>query len=298
VFALPSPIQAVVFRDQPVFVKRDDLLHPWLNGNKARKLQAYLQHDFPGVDTLVSYGGNQSNAMLALAGLARLRGWRFLYYGKPLPRTLQTHPSGNLQAALAQGMTYIAVQTFDFTNFPGNVLYVPQGGASRWAEPGIAVLAQEIQEFARLMRLAELGVIVASGTGTTAFFLHRHLKASGIHVFTVPCVGDSAYLRQQFSQLAETSGEHPKQAAYPHLLESEKTYHFGHLYAEFWHLWQALKAQTGIEFDLLYDPLAWQVLLQQRHILPAHLLYLHCGGISGNESMLKRYARFCTMLSS
>jgi len=284
---LPSPIQAIVFKKQLFFIKRDDLIHLWLNGNKARKFYAYLHTDFPGIDTLVSYGGNQSNAMLALSALARLRGWSFRYYGKALPQVLHDEPIGNFRAALENGMEYIAVQNFDFSDWRDNELFVPQGGADALAELGVAMLAKEIKAFVRLMGLQKLGVILASGTGTTALFLQKHLQNTDIQVSTVPCVGDATYLRQQFVQLQDNlSLKIP-----PHILNPQKHYRFGQLYPEFLALWQDLKNQTGIEFDLLYDPLTWQTLLEQRDTLYEHVLYIHCGGVNGNESMLRRYKR-------
>ena len=69
----PSPIEAIFVRDRLVFLKRDDLLRlkgSNVSGNKARKMYG-LNHlpaqDFP--DCVVSYGGPQSNAMVALAAI-------------------------------------------------------------------------------------------------------------------------------------------------------------------------------------------------------------------------------------
>ena len=73
----PSPVQLSLVRDRLVFVKRDDLLHLHksnVSGNKARKMFALNELDmeeFP--DAIVSYGGPQSNAMLALAAIVNSR---------------------------------------------------------------------------------------------------------------------------------------------------------------------------------------------------------------------------------
>ena len=73
----PSPVQLSLIRDRLVFVKRDDLLHLHksnVSGNKARKMFALNELDmeeFP--DAIVSYGGPQSNAMLALAAIVNSR---------------------------------------------------------------------------------------------------------------------------------------------------------------------------------------------------------------------------------
>jgi len=44
----------------------------------------------------------------------------------------------------------------------------------------------------------------------------------------------------------------------------------------------------GIEFDLLYAPGMWKALLEQTS---EDILYIHSGGVTGNESMLKRYEK-------
>ena len=49
--------------------------------------------------------------------------------------------------------------------------------------------------------------------------------------------------------------------------------------------------EAGIEFDLLYDPIGWQVVLDHLDILGDKIIYIHQGGLIGNESMLLRYKR-------
>ena len=73
----PSPVQLSLVRDRMVYIKRDDLLHLHksnVSGNKARKFLALNElsmDEFP--DTIVSYGGPQSNAMVALAAIVNAR---------------------------------------------------------------------------------------------------------------------------------------------------------------------------------------------------------------------------------
>ena len=71
--------------------------------------------------------------------------------------------------------------------------------------------------------------------------------------------------------------------------------HFGKLYSEFYFKHLELKEQTNIEFDLLYDSLGWIVFenyvknLEYKENLT--FLYIHQGGILGNETMIERYKR-------
>ncbi len=93
--------------------------------------------------------------------------------------------------------------------------------------------------------------MLPSGTGTTALFLQKNLP---FEVFTVACVGGSEYLKKQFFHLEKEEKYHPK------IIQMPKKYHFGKLYKEFYEIWKELKAETKIEFDLLYDPLGFLAL--------------------------------------
>ena len=87
-----SPIEKIIFNDKQFLVKRDDLLHPEFSGNKARKFYYFFKNDFPEVTTLISHGSNQSNAMYSLSSLAKLKGWKFIYYTNHIPSFLESKP--------------------------------------------------------------------------------------------------------------------------------------------------------------------------------------------------------------
>ncbi|MCP4701638.1 MAG: 1-aminocyclopropane-1-carboxylate deaminase/D-cysteine desulfhydrase [Gammaproteobacteria bacterium] len=277
-----SPVDTLTFRNRKYFIKRDDLLHAEFNGNKARKFYWYLTNDFPRIKRVVSYGGSQSNAMLALSALAKLKNWRFTYYVKPLARHLKKYPRGNFQAAMHHGMQTVETDAFVFGEFAEDTLFIPQGGAEQAAEPGVKLLAREIVEFAETAQLPELSVFLPSGTGATALYLQKHLPYP---VFTTPCAGDRLYLQNMMRQLEADESLHPS------LLDTDKKYYFGKLYREFFDLWRALKHETGMEFDLLYDPKGWLAMLAHLAELGTNILYVHCGGLTGNASMLPRYER-------
>jgi len=193
-----------------VYVKRDDEL--WLGGNKARKLLS-LHRDHPRSD-YVSYGGGQSNAMLALARLAASHGRRLIYFARPLPAWLAARPAGNLAQALDAGMELVvaagpttepqlrALAVAHAARAPATSLFVERGGHSHTAETGVAIHARELATWSQ-KRSAPLTVVLPSGCGTTAFYLHRHITAilpSAI-VYAAPVVGGAEYLRQQLHQL-------------------------------------------------------------------------------------------------
>jgi 1-aminocyclopropane-1-carboxylate deaminase len=283
---LPSPVEPMSIDGRTVFVKRDDLLHPFFNGNKARKLAGWMAQDWSGIRRLVSWGGNQSNAMLALAGLSRLRGLPFVYQGKPLPDWLRRHPVGNYRQALALGMEYRQTERPDQIAARSGDLVLPRGLAGPQASFGFRQLAAEIVAFADSQGLAELDIFLPSGTGSSALFLQLALaETPGLRVLTCPCVGDARYLRQQFLELEADSAGHPL------ILDSGLSIPFGRPDSRLLAIWQELTRASSIPFDLVYDPIGWHCLRHNWSQLGGRLLYLHCGGLSGNDSMLGRYRR-------
>ncbi len=285
-----SPTDTINFEGHSFYLKRDDLLHPDFSGNKARKLHYFLQNDFPNISKIVSYGSAQSNAMYSLSVLAKMRGWEFEYFVDHVADYLKENPHGNYKAALDYGMRLRQAQPPfpELVEGNENVLFIEEGGRQKEAEFGIKILAQEIVEWQREQGLEELNIFLPSGTGTTALFLQKAFVGEGTPrptVYTCPCVGDSDYLKKQFLELEEDEKYHP------HILTLEKKHHFGKLYKENYKIWLKLQQQTGVEFDLLYDPLGWRVLLAHSEVFSKPTLYIHQGGVLGNESMLPRYER-------
>ena len=284
----PSPIQTVTFEKHTFYLKRDDLIHHDFSGNKARKLYYFLKNDFPHIDTVVSYGSAQSNAMYSLSVLAKMKGWKFEYYVDHIADYLKENPHGNYKAALENSIVF-KVKSEELRVKSENVLLIEEGGRQREAEYGIKLLAQEILDWQKENNIKELNVFLPSGTGTTALFLQKSLFT--LHsslftcVYTTPCVGDSNYLKKQFTMLEADERYHPT------ILSLPKKHHFGKLYRENYEIWLKLRQQTGVEFDLLYDPLGWRTLLAHKELLCKPLLYIHQGGLLGNESMLLRYMR-------
>jgi len=286
----PSPIDTITFAGHSFYLKRDDLLHPDFSGNKARKFHYFLENDFPDITKIVSYGSAQSNAMYSLSVLAKMRGWEFEYFVEHIADYLKENPHGNYKAALENGMRLRQAQPPFSELVEGNsdTLFIEEGGRQKEAEYGIKLLAEEIIAWQKENNIKELNIFFPSGTGTTALFLQKAFvgeRAPRPTVFTCPCVGDSAYLKKQFLELEVDEKYHPT------ILSLEKKHHFGKLYRENYKIWLKLQQQTGVVFDLLYDPLGWRTLLAHPEVFTKPILYIHQGGVLGNESMLPRYER-------
>lgn len=277
-----SPISKIILEGREFLVKRDDLIEPHLAGNKYRKLYTLLNTSNHTFNKIISYGGTQSNAMLAIAAMCKRKGWEFIYYTKLLSSTQKTQDSGNYYHAIKLGMNHVEIKEElykDFIasvrmNLDGKTFIIDQGGAVEEAKIGLEVLAQEIRESSLDIK----SLATPSGTGTTALFLALSLPE--FKVYTTPCVGDVAYLKEQMSALHKI----PNNLI---ILQPTKKYHFAKPYREFIDIYQKL-LDARIEFDLLYAPAMWKTLLEQTD---EKILYIHSGGVSGNETMLKRYEK-------
>ena len=275
-----SPISKITLEGREFLVKRDDLIDPYLAGNKYRKLYTLLTTPKEQLNTIISYGGTQSNAMLAIAAMCKKKGWEFLYYTKPLSGFLKEQKSGNYADALGLGMQHIEIEQEYYRDFIANLRFnldaktfiIDQGGAVVSAELGVDVLAKEIlEQNPDIMALA-----TPSGTGTTALFLALALPE--YRVYTIPAIGDVEYLKEQMQALHKI----PSNLI---ILEPKRKFHFAKPYREFYEMYSKLK-ESGIVFDLLYAPSLWMALLEQTE---EKILYVHSGGVSGNRSMLERY---------
>jgi len=279
--ALPSPIQEILLDGHPFYLKRDDLIDPHFSGNKARKFYTYLSSDYSQIQKVISYGSNQSNAMYSLSVLAKLKGWEFDYYVDHVPEYLRENPQGNYRRSLENGMQ-IEEDSIDMNSLGDEILAIQEGGRDREAELGIKILADEIATWQKDQGIEKLNIFLPSGTGTTALYLQKN---SQNRVYTTPCVGDDTYLKKQFTMLVEDEKYHPT------ILNIQKRYHFGKLYKDFYKIWLKLQQETKVEFDLLYDPKGWMVVMDNLDIFSLPTLYIHQGGLVGNESMLPRYER-------
>ncbi len=74
---VPSPLQHLdlpICREKKIklFVKRDDLIHPVLTGNKYRKLKYNLEYVLQNkIKTIITFGGAYSNHLHAVAGICK-----------------------------------------------------------------------------------------------------------------------------------------------------------------------------------------------------------------------------------
>lgn len=274
-----SPLENFHFKGKDYLVKRDDKLGV-INGNKARKLHFFLQNP-PKCKTLVSYGSSQGNAMLALSFYALEFNFEFVYFTTPLGKVLSTLEEGNLAKALKNGMKLVEckqdLEKAALNYADENCLFIPLGVAMLEAEEGIKQLALELTSQLEKEE-KDIRLVLPSGTGTCAAYLAKHTK---YQVSTIACVGNTQYLKEQILKL-EPNYTFKNLSFMKPLFKRT----FAKPYKEFYQLFNEL-LEAGCEFDLLYDMLAWENLLQAN--FKEKIVYIHQGGLEGNLSMMQRY---------
>ncbi|MCV6606827.1 MAG: 1-aminocyclopropane-1-carboxylate deaminase [Campylobacterales bacterium] len=232
-----------------------------------------------------------------LSYLAEEKKAEFIYYCKPIPMHLKENPIGNYKVSL-KNTKFIeilheywheTIENLKSKKLKDQEILINQGGLQNESEEGIKILAKEIEEWAEKEKIKDLKIFLPSGTGTTALILQKNTY---FDVFTTPCVGNSNYLKKQFLELENDDvTKWNYQNKFPTILDLEKKYHFGKPYEKFYQINKDLLENTKVEFELLYDSKGWVVLDKFKKEIGENILYLHQGGILGNESMLERYKK-------
>lgn len=215
--AMLAPLQEVrmpLFEEKGVrvLVKREDLLHPLVGGNKIYKLHGFLndyrqqQLSMP----IATFGGAYSNHILALAAAGKLLGIETLgvirgEQAKQLSATLKDAQSLGMKLHFVSRSDYRTrydkpyVQTLD--KLLGCCYWIPEGGSGYAGAKGGISLAKGLL---RVVREPVDGVFHACGTGSTFAGLVAGLEESGVSAFGVSVLKGAGRQREDIkSQLAD-----------------------------------------------------------------------------------------------
>ncbi|OCC08474.1 1-aminocyclopropane-1-carboxylate deaminase/D-cysteine desulfhydrase [Streptomyces sp. PTY087I2] len=192
---LPSPLQEVrdehfARRGVRLLLKRDDLIHPDLPGNKWRKLALNLEA--AAGRAVLTFGGAYSNHLRATAAAGRLLGFGTVgvvrgdeLAHRPLNPSLARCAADGMRLHFVDRTTYRAKASPEvlaglLSRF-GDVVVIPEGGSNALAAQGCTTLGRELA--------GEVDVAaVACGTGGTLAGLAAGL-GPGQRALGVPVVG-------------------------------------------------------------------------------------------------------------
>ena len=216
-----------------LFVKRDDLIDPFISGNKLRKLEGNLfAAKLAGANQLMTFGGAYSNHLLASAAAAKSMNLPII--GKV--RGEELHPNSNallykcqelgMQLEFISRTAYQELKLISGLDPQSKTWVIPEGGANPegiWGCTQIyteAVAQNNNQHFD--------AVFIAQGTTTTSLGILASIPPS-THLFVVPVLKGFDSLAEMHT-LANQAKHNPLTSPFTFLFEQVTVldqYHFG-----------------------------------------------------------------------
>ncbi len=309
-FALPiSPLQLIpehpgVSQGISLFVKRDDLLHPNIQGSKGRKLAAifpFIRQTCPG--GVVTFGGAFSNHLHAVAVAGRL-------FGVPTYGILRgayadlSNPT--LRACLENGMTLIPWPKLRYDackqqgwerlqpDFPGCYI-LPEGGNTPEALKACASISAEILDQLPASMGKPLYLCVPAGTGCTAAGMIAGLTIPNSEVMIFP-VSSQDIDHFSILQLLANAGLDVPDLETRFQFQSDYIFGgFAKLHPPVMDFVHTFLTQTNILLDPIYTAKMFYGIfdLLSKGAIPENstVVALHSGGIQGWEGFRERYGK-------
>jgi len=278
----------ILERGIKLYLKRDDLLHPIISGNKWRKLKYILNHALAcKTHTLISMGGAYSNHLHALAYTGKVLGIKTVGIirgerPKILNPTLLDLQAWGMQLQFISRSDYRELRSYKaydaLPNLKPGEYWLPEGGAMALALQGVAELLGEID-------IDYDTLCVPCGTATTlAGIIAAEEKDKTILGFSA--LKGASYLNDEVNNLIKNESCHNKRW-FIHL-----NYHFGGFAkknADLLEFTEQFEAQHAIPLEPIYTAkMLYGIfeLIKKGHFAAGQkIIAVHTGGLQGNRSV-------------
>jgi 1-aminocyclopropane-1-carboxylate deaminase len=290
-----------------LYLKRDDLIHGVVSGNKWRKLKyniAFAQKN--NVKTILTFGGAYSNHIIATAYACKENGLKSIgvIRGEEIKLQWQHQEtvSHTLKYAYELGMKLHFISREDYKrkeeknfiqelkNKFGEFYLIEEGGANQLGMEGCKEILQEksVVEHSRNHRYDY--ITCAAGTGTTLTGLLLSLRENE-KLLGFPALKGGEFLKEVIEKnIAEY---YPKEKNKMSSLKLICDYHFGgyaKVNGELKNFVSDFCNQTQIQLDLIYNGKMMYGLLDliQKDYFPkkSKILAIHTGGVQGNSRFM------------
>lgn len=273
-YRLPTPIDPIYPErweewGVSLYLKRDDLIHELVSGNKWRKLKPIL--DFAasnGVLNLESMGGPYSNHLLALAVIANKQGYRskgFIRGEEVSNPVLDLCRRQNMELEFVSREQIRQWRTErNELDLDGNTLWIPEGAACELGRSGMASLWNELKE-------PFSDVVDCVGSGTSVLGLNLAKPASS-RLHAIMCVKDKALAESLSTESIRVHTGYERGG-------------FAKIDTELIKACADFESDTGILLDPVYTSKMWLAVwdLLERRYFPkgSNVLMIHSGGLQG-----------------
>lgn len=279
-------IKSIAQRGIRIFVKRDDLIHSEVSGNKWRKLKYNLaQFKQSKKEQILTFGGAYSNHLLATASACRLHAVSCI--GIVRGEELSVESNAVLKRCAQLGMKLVFVTRDEYAlrgmkeyheelviRFP-NSFIVPEGGANYYGIIGCQEVISELTEpFDHLF--------VAQGTTTTSCGLALGMENAELHV--VPVLKGFDALAEMKNLLGKTGLDADLVGEVLDRVRVHPNAHFGgygKTTPELEDFIQQMKEDYALPLDPVYTGKAFYALLQELKDARYNnqtVVFLHTGG--------------------
>ena len=293
-FAPASPCQRIdsdLFPGIKLWIKRDDLLHPEVSGNKFRKLKYPLLALKGKQPHVVSMGGLWSNHIHALAHATAIAG----YSATAIIRAAEGMNSAMLDDCRRLGMQihYVSRETYRYLrdndeywraclpNVSSSHVWLPEGGSAPAALYGVAELVLEVNE--------NLGTspdifMLACGTGATMAGILAGAQGRS-QVIGVAAFKNATYLQEDIRILLQEAG-YPDYQNYRLLTDF---HHGGYakISSTLTSFCDIFQQRTGIMLEPVYTGkmlfALHQLCVQNYFPAQTSIVAVHTGGLQGNR---------------
>jgi 1-aminocyclopropane-1-carboxylate deaminase/D-cysteine desulfhydrase-like pyridoxal-dependent ACC family enzyme len=302
-FQLPSIEQEVQFealneKGIRFFVKRDDLIHDEVSGNKWRKLKWNIRNAIQTErDTLLTFGGAHSNHIAATAAAANVHGLQSIgiirgedvdfnnpTISKARAYGMKIHPVSRTEFKSIADRDYIESLRHRF----GSFYLIPQGGQNHYGVQGCSEIMMELQrKYDR--------IFVACGTATTLSGLAVANK-SGSLLYGISALKGGDFLLDTVKEYArKTFADAETEEAILDKVHLMTEFHFGgyaKIKPELIDFMRNFTTETGVKLDPVYTGKAAFAMteLAKKIEIPTNEVWLliHSGGLQGIPAMEER----------
>ena len=286
---LPSPLVSInlpltIEKNIHLYIKREDLIHPWVSGNKWRKLKYNLDFALQNnIQTIITFGGAFSNHLYATAGACALLGIKSI----GIIRGEIDHQNPTLKFCLEKNMTLIPVsrsayrekeaskEIQDIIQKYPDAMVIPEGGTNQLALKGVGEIWDELNQ--QLTKTPHYITLSAGTGGTTAGLLSYNNYPTQIISFSAL---KSDHLEEEILSLTSYKNKEK--------LNMVNEYHFGGYGKWTDELIQFIsdfESMTGIPLDHVYNGKAVFGLLKmiEDDYFPqgTTIVHVHTGGLQG-----------------
>jgi 1-aminocyclopropane-1-carboxylate deaminase len=275
-----SPVHSITFKSLTnISVKRDDLIDPYISGNKWRKLK-YILKDAVSKDKnhLITFGGAYSNHLVATAAAAARNGLKataFVRGEEVENEMLLLCKLFGMNLIFTNRESYRNKQLLFQTHFgeDNSAYFIDEGGASEEAVVGCSEIITELPDHYD-------HIFCAAGTGTTAAGLLRGINQQNLktQLHVIPVLKGGEFIETEIATYENDTSK----------LQLHTDYHFGGYAKTSEELLKFMKnfvTTTGLLIDPIYtakmfyaiDDLANKNYLEKE----AKILAIHTGGLLG-----------------